>query len=239
MSAGEFIEAPPGRDCAEKEGGWGIKSTRYDYIWKGDIDEDKYPEDACKPRYHGNGQIDNLQVNTEVNGAGDVNVDGDVKSNGGGHILSNKKNLPFDMPHPNKKGWRLRHVCIEGPEIAVYCRGKIPADGIINLPSYWENFVNIEDMSISLTPFGSWQELFVKEILWGKQVIVRNNAGGQINGDYYIVARRLDDDLVVEYEGESHDDYPGGNDGYTFSWEDGYVKGLIKKFVSENLDKES
>ena len=239
MSAGEFIEAPPGRDCEEKEGGWGIKSTRYDYIWKGDIDEDKYPEDACKPRYHGNGQIDNLQVNTEVNGAGDVNVDGDVKSNGGGHILSNKKNLPFDMPHPNKKGWRLRHVCIEGPEIAVYCRGKIPADGIINLPSYWENFVNIEDMSISLTPFGSWQELFVKEILWGKQVIVRNNAGGQINGDYYIVARRLDDDLVVEYEGESHDDYPGGNDGYTFSWEDGYVKGLIKKFVSENLDKES
>ena len=239
MSAGEFIEAPPGKDCEEKEGGWGIKSTRYDYIWKGDIDEDKYPEDACKPRYHGNGQIDNLQVNTEVNGAGDVNVDGDVKSNGGGHILSNKKNLPFDMPHPNKKGWRLRHVCIEGPEIAVYCRGKIPADGIINLPSYWENFVNIEDMSISLTPFGSWQELFVKEILWGKQVIVRNNAGGQINGDYYIVARRLDDDLVVEYEGESHDDYPGGNDGYTFSWEDGYVKGLIKKFVSENLDKES
>ena len=213
MSAGEFIEAPPGKDCEEKEGGWGIKSTRYDYIWKGDIDEDKYPEDACKPRYHGNGQIDNLQVNTEVNGAGDVNVDGDVKSNGGGHILSNKKNLPFDMPHPNKKGWRLRHVCIEGPEIAVYCRGKIPADGIINLPSYWENFVNIEDMSISLTPFGSWQELFVKEILWGKQVIVRNNAGGQINGDYYIVARRLDDDLVVEYEGESHDDYPGGNDG--------------------------
>ena len=55
---------------------------------------------------------------------------------------------------------------------------------------------------------------------------------------YYIVARRLDDDLVVEYEGESHEDYPGGNDGYTFSWEDGYVKGLIKKYVNENLDKE-
>ena len=143
------------------------------------------------------------------------------------------------MPHPNKKGWRLRHVCIEGPEIAVYCRGKIPADGIINLPSFWDGLVNPEDMSISLTPFGTWQELFVQEIKWGRQVVVRNNSGGPINGDYYIVARRLDDDLIVEYEGESHDDYPGGNEGYTFSWEDGYVKGLIKKFVEENLDTDS
>ena len=92
-------------------------------------------------------------------------------------------------------------------------------------------------MSISLTPIGTWQELFVKEIKWGKQVIVRNNAGGPINGDYYIVARRLDDDLIVEYEGESHDDYPGGNAGYSFNFEDGYVKGLIKKFVNETLDK--
>ena len=50
MSAGEFIEAPPGKDCSEKAGGWGIKSTRFDYIWKGDIDEDKYPDDACQPR---------------------------------------------------------------------------------------------------------------------------------------------------------------------------------------------
>ena len=239
MSAGEFIPAESGKDCSEKEGGWGIKSTRYDYIWKGDIDEDKYPDDACQPRYHGNGQIDNLQVNTEVNGAGVVNVGGDVKSNNGGHVLSNKKNLPFDIPHPNKDGWRLRHVCIEGPEIAVYCRGKIPSDGVINLPEFWHGLIDPEDMSISLTPRGRWQELFVKEIRWGKQVIVQNNGGGQMEGDYYIVARRLDDDLVVEYEGQSHEDYPGGNEGYSFNFEHNYVKGLIEKFVKENLDTES
>tara|TARA_B100001939_G_scaffold175517_1_gene151141 strand:- start:1219 stop:1926 length:708 start_codon:yes stop_codon:yes gene_type:complete len=233
--AGQFVPGSGGRDCGDYAS-WGQKSTRFDYIYKGQADEDDYPEEACEPWLHGNAQIDNLQVNTELNGDGDVNVDGDVKSNGGSHILSNKKNLPFDMPHPNKPGWRLRHVCIEGPEIAVYCRGKIPTNGIINLPSFWDGLVNPEDMSISLTPFGTWQELFVKEIKWGKQVIVRNNASGPINGDYYIVARRLDDDLIVEYEGESHDDYPGGNEGYTFSWEDGYVKGLIKKFVEENLD---
>ena len=231
--AGEFIPGSGGKDCTEKAGGWGKKSTEYDYIWKGDIAEDDYPEEACPPRYHGNGQIDNLQVNNEINGAGEV------YSNNKAHQLSNKKNLPFDLPHPNKEGWRLRHVCIEGPEIAVYCRGKVPNDGIINLPEYWVNFVNVEDMSISLTPIGSWQELFVKEVLWGKQVIVRNNAGGPINADYYIVARRLDDDLVVEYEGKTHEDYPGGNEGYSFNFEHNYVKGLIEKFVKENLDKDS
>ena len=234
--AGEFIPGSGGKDCTEKAGGWGIKSLRYDYIWKGDIDEDDYPDEACEPRYHGNGQIDNLQVNTEVNGDGDVNVKGDVKSNNGAHVLSNKKNNPFDMPHPNKEGWRLRHVCIEGPEIAVYCRGEIPTDGVINLPEYWHGLVDPEDMSISLTPRGRWQELFVKEIRWGKKVIVQNNSGGQMEGDYYIVARRLDDDLVVEYEGQSHEDYPGGNEGYSFNFEHNYVKGLIEKFVKENLD---
>lgn len=153
------------------------------------------------------------------------------------HILSKKKDLPFDMPHPNKKGWRLRHVCIEGPEIAVYCRGKVPEDGIINLPSFWDGLVNTEDMSISLTPIGSWQELFVKEIRWGKQIVVRNNAGGAICADYYIVARRLDDDLIVEYEGESHEDYPGGNEGYSFNFEHNYVEGLIREMVNEKVEK--
>jgi len=152
-----------------------------------------------------------------------------------GHLLSAKKNLPFDMPHPNKTGWRLRHVCIEGPEIAVYCRGKVPPDGIINLPSFWDGLVNTQDMSINITPIGCWQELFVKEICQGKQVIVMNNAGSSINADYHIIARRLDDDLIVEYEGQSHEDYPGGNEGYTFSFEHNYVKNLIQETVKKTV----
>lgn len=234
----EFVPGASGKDCAEKTGGWGLKSTAYEYIWKGDIDQSKYPADACPPRYHGNAQIDNLQVNTLISGGGSINVNGSVSSNGGAHVLSNKKNLPFDMPHPNKAGWRLRHVCIEGPEIAVYCRGRVGGDGIINLPSFWEGLVNPEDMSISLTPIGCWQELFVKEVRWGRQVVVVNNAGGPINADYHIIARRLDDDLVVEYEGQSHEDYPGGNEGYSFNFEHNYVKNLIQETIREHLDKQ-
>jgi hypothetical protein len=184
----------------------------------------------------------NTDVAGNVTAMVDVNAQKEVRAFCGVHRLSNKKDLPFDMPHPNKKGWRLRHVCIEGPEIAVYCRGKIPADGVINLPSFWYGLVDPEDMSISLTPRGRWQELFVKEIRWGKQVIVQNNGGGQMEGDYYIVARRLDDDLIVEYEGESHEDYPGGNEGYSFNFEHDHVESLIRDEVRktvENFSKEN
>ena len=183
------------------------------------------------------GFLGNVETNADIIVGRHLAAQGDVISNCGRHVLSLKKDLPFDMPHPNKQGWRLRHVCIEGPEIAVYCRGKVPPDGIIELPTFWDGLVNKEDMSISLTPIGSWQELYVESIKWGRQVIVKNNAGGQINADYYIVARRLDDDLVVEYEGESHEDYPGGNEGYSFNFEHNYVEGLIKDMVNETVQK--
>ena len=63
-----------------------------------------------------------------------------------------------------------------------------------------------------------------------------------MEGDYYIVARRLDDDLIVEYEGESHEDYPGGNEGYSFNFEHDHVESLIRDEVRktvENLSKEN
>ncbi len=68
MSAGEYIEAPPGKDCTKKDGGWGNAMNDYEYIWYGNIDEDKYPDDACKPYYHKAAQIDNIKVNTLMNG---------------------------------------------------------------------------------------------------------------------------------------------------------------------------
>lgn len=194
----------------------------------------------CNSKFRGNLDIEGwVHTTEEITSQSYMAAQGEVTSNGGTHVLSNKKNNPFDMPHPNKPGWRLRHVCIEGPEIAVYCRGKVPSNGIIELPSFWEGLINPEDMTINLTPIGIWQELFVKEIRWGKQVVVRNNAGGPIHADYHIIARRLDDDLVVEYEGKTHEDYPNGNEGYSFNFEHNYVKNLIQKTVREYLDNQS
>jgi hypothetical protein len=232
---GEFRPSSGDPDCKDRLA-WGEPSTIYSYIFKGNIDQATYPQDACPPYYHRTAQIDSLQVNSNLIGDGTVDVGGDVISNNGAHRLSQKKNSPFDMPHPNKPGWRLRHVCIEGPEIAVYCRGEVPSDGIINLPTFWEGLVNVEDMSINITPIGCWQELFVKEVRWGKQVIVQNNAGGPIKAHYHIIARRLDDDLIVEYEGKTYEDYPGGNEGYSFNFEHDYVKNIIQETVRNHLD---
>ena len=235
----EFLPSPTDKDCSEQPGapGWGRPTANYPYIWYGNLNEDDWQRDYCEPWYHKTAQIDLFKVNIRISGPGSVEMDGEVSSNAGGHVLSNKKDQPFDIPHPNKKGWRLRHVCIEGPEIAVYCRGKVGDNGVIDLPSFWDGLVNTEDMTINLTPIGTWQELFVKEVQWGKKVIVRNNAGGPINADYHIVARRLDDDLIVEYEGETHEDYPGGNEGYSFSWENDNMERLVKEVVREKLDK--
>jgi len=215
----------------------GRPSMQYDYVHKVHNEDTDFGDDLelkpdCEPWYYYNMRVG--RIFAEGSGA-TIHAAGEVISNGGAHVLSMKKNLPFDMPHPNKQGWRLRHVCIEGPEIAVYCRGKVPPDGVINLPSFWEGLVNTEDMSINITPIGSWQELFVKEVRWGKQVVVRNNAGGPINADYHIVARRLDDDLIVEYEGENYTDYPGGNEGYSFNYEHNYVENLIQETIRKTI----
>ena len=43
--AGEYVPGSGGKDCRDFET-WGQKSTRYDYIYKGQADEDDYPDEA-------------------------------------------------------------------------------------------------------------------------------------------------------------------------------------------------
>ena len=76
-----------------------------------------------------------------------------------------KKNKSFDIEHPNKKGWRLRHVCVEGPESAVYIRGKLKGTHIIDIPDYWQGLVDYDTITVNLTPCGKPDlSLYVKEI---------------------------------------------------------------------------
>ena len=102
MSELKFDPAPSGKDCTEKAGGWGLKSALYDYIWKGDMDESTYPADACPPRYHGNAQIDNLQVNATCGKASTTAFVGATVTISGlcsaGSFSANSKS--FNIPHP-------------------------------------------------------------------------------------------------------------------------------------------
>ena len=154
-----------------------------------------------------------VQVTGEITATGNITHAGNYNGINVVTEINLAKTLPakpFDIPHPTKEGHRLRHVCLEGPEIGVYYRGKMDGTTIINLPAYWEGLIDPETISVNLTPIGSYQELFVKKIAWGKQIIVQNAAGGPINCYYTVFAERNDlDPLVVEYEGETPQDYPG------------------------------
>ena len=199
-------------------------------------DSDTHPKNAIKAK----GDFV-LEGDIEQSGNDDLTgtlvAGGEVKSNGGSHILSNKKDLPFDMPHPNKEGWRLRHVCIEGPEIAVYTRGRVcNGNNVIDLPSYWRGLIDYETITVQLTPLGSHQNVIVKRISPIEEKVYLQSQGGMpVDCFYHIIAKRLDDDLVVEYEGDSHEDYPGGNEGYSFNWESSNMERIVREVAEKRL----
>jgi hypothetical protein len=124
---------------------------------------------------------------------------------------------PFDIPHPTKDGWRLRHVCIEGPTADVYVRGKLKGSNVIELPEYWRKLVDPETITVNLTPIGTHQELYVDKIEWGTKILIKNNCGSGVNCYYTVYGERVDTDKnIPEYEG-TYNDYPGDNGQYTSS----------------------
>jgi hypothetical protein len=124
---------------------------------------------------------------------------------------------PFDIPHPTKEGWRLRHVCIEGPTADVYVRGKLNNSNVIELPEYWRKLVDPETITVNITPIGTHQELYVYKIEWGTRILIKNNCGSGVNCYYTVYGERADTDKnIPEYEG-TYNDYPGDNGQYTSS----------------------
>jgi len=230
--AGKFVPGKDGKDCSEKSGGWGIGSRSNDYIWKGDIDEDKYPKDACPPRFHSNAQIDDFQINTELSGQGKINIDGTGDFGGDvtaptfiGNFVGNLNgtasgNKGFDIPHVKDNRKRIRHICVEGPESGIYVRGTLKDDNEIILPEYWDGLVDPETITVTLTQIGYSQDLIVEGIECGKVVKIKSGTGVNINCYYEIWAARHinpmdhNEKLHVVYEGDSPQDYPGNNEYY-------------------------
>jgi hypothetical protein len=164
----------------------------------------------------GNASIfDNLDVANNIAAGNDIVAQGEVKSRCGSHILSAKKN--FDIPHPSKEGWRLRHTCPEGPSNDVYIRGRVTNKTEIQLPEYWTNLVDPTSVTVSLTPIGAHQDVIVKRIGENK-VFLQSKGNMPIDCFYHIFAERCDGEkLISEYQGESPADYPGNNDEYSVS----------------------
>ena len=127
------------------------------------------------------------------------------------------ENKGFDIPHPTQEKKRVRHICVEGPESAIYIRGKLDGTHIIELPEYWKGLVNYDTITVNLTPFGrSDTSLHVKEITEDK-IIVSSDHLVQVKCFYQVWVDRLGPELIVEYEGESPADYPGDQSGHSIA----------------------
>lgn len=154
----------------------------------------------------------NVSLGGKINSRGKIESQDDVTSYCGLHKLSLKKN--FDIPHPTKSGWRLRHTCTEAPYNDVYIRGKLKHSDEIFLPEYWKNFVDVDSITVHLTPIGSHQEIMVVDVN-EKRIKLSGNYDNPIHCYYQVFASRSDGDkLIAEYQGWSPNDYPGNNNEY-------------------------
>ena len=177
------------------------------------------------------GSSKSLRVNGDVDIKGDTDQTGDITQEGNytqkgsftsdtevtasGITLTSRK--PFDIPHPTKEGWRLRHVCLEGNESGVYVRGRVRNKNVIYLPEYWEKLVDRSSITVSLTPIGAHQNVIVKRVE-PTQIHLQAQGGMPINCFYHVFGERIDGErLIAEYEGTSIDDYPGDNSIYSIN----------------------
>ena len=165
------------------------------------------------------GQTDKLFVDGDAffSGAVDCGNKGKLAARFG---VADSKPKPFDLEHPTKgKGYRLRHACIEGPEVAVYYRGRLKESNVINLPDYWKDLVHEDSITVQLQPIGSNQNLVIQEFNNEFIVIAEDSTNTDLITDlstidcfYHVYGERKDvNPLIVEYEGDSWEDYPDPN----------------------------
>ena len=165
------------------------------------------------------GQLDKLHVDGDAffSGAVDCGNKGKLAAR---FAVADSKPKPFDIEHPTKgEGHRLRYACIEGPEVAVYCRGRLKESNVIELPYYWKDLVHADSITVQLQPIGSNQNLVIQEFNNEFIVIAEDSTNTDLITDlstidcfYHVYGERKDiNPLIVEYDGDSWEDYPDPN----------------------------
>jgi fibronectin-binding autotransporter adhesin len=105
----------------------------------------------------------------------------------------------FVIDHPTKQGMKLQYACLEGPENGVYVRGSLKDSHVIDLPDYWLGLVDPETITVSITPKGRAQDIYVKHITNNRVHL----AGDDIDCFYVVYGERKDvAKLAVEIDGE-------------------------------------
>ena len=168
----------------------------------------------------GGSSVDTIHVVGDmfVTGAVDCGNKGKLADRFG--VADSKPAKPFDIEHPTKgKGHRLRYVSLEGPEVAVYCRGRLKESNVINLPDYWKDLVHEDSITVQLQPIGTNQNLVIQEFNNEFIVIAEDSTNTDLITDlstidcfYHVYGERKDvNSVLVEYEGNNRYDYPDPN----------------------------
>ena len=150
-------------------------------------------------------QTGNTDQTGNIDLKGNITISGTMKSGfatWSSSIVATTK--LFDIKHPNKDGYRLAHSCLEGPEHAVYYRGRATKN-IIPLPLYWKDLVDPASITVSITPIGVHQNIIVKR-LDAENIYLQNQGALPINCFFHVFGQRIDiKRLQVEYEGDVED----------------------------------
>jgi hypothetical protein len=120
-----------------------------------------------------------------VSGSG-LNVTG--SANVLGNFTATTKS--FKIPHQTRAGKSLIYGVLEGKEHAVYARGVIKHDSVIILPEEWSWLVDMDSITVQLTPIGKYQTLYVKSIDC-PHIIIENDTD-DIHCHYLVHATRKD-----------------------------------------------
>ena len=72
--------------------------------------------------------------------------------------------------------------------LAVRAKGRLSSDGVIEFPKAWANKIKTNSISIILTPYKTYQQLYVA-------------AGGQIQGWYFLIANLMDGEEISSEDG--------------------------------------
>ena len=174
-------------------------------------------DDECVPATSSVGVSGRLPTAVKTRGnmyiTGDLYVTGSVDCQSTGRLESRHKAADaspkkFDIVHPSQEGMRLAHACIEGAEVAIYHRGRVRNEKEIILPDYWKDLVHMNSISVQLQPIGAHQDIIIKR--WDtEKIYLQSKSGVPIDCFFHVYAERKDiNPLVVEYEGETWEDYP-------------------------------
>ena len=98
----------------------------------------------------------------------------------------------FKIRHQTQPNKSLVYGVLESHEHGVYTRGKLTNNNTIALPEEWSWLVDEDSITVQLTPIGSHQNLYVKQITDTHIIIGNNSMFSNINCFYIIHATRKD-----------------------------------------------